>query len=110
MKVLRDELHFGRYGKVLKSILNPSYPYKKGVNYQAYATYESELDAALAIVVLNYLNSGPPRHNPLRQALKSLLRNNKILHILPEGPLMHKRRLFLPPLDSQIELSRQRRP
>lgn len=50
-KILSDELHFGRYGRVIKSILNPEIPYKKGVNYQAYGTYESELDASLAIVV-----------------------------------------------------------
>jgi hypothetical protein len=45
------ENYFGRYGKVVKSILNPPYPFKKGINYQVYATYENELDASLAIVV-----------------------------------------------------------
>lgn len=55
---MSDDIHFGRYGRVIKSILNPSCPYKKGVNYQAYATYESELDASLAIVVMKITNSG----------------------------------------------------
>ena len=46
-----DELHFLRYGSVSKLILNPPYPNKKGVTYQAYVTYDNHLDASLAIVV-----------------------------------------------------------
>jgi len=46
-----DELHFYRYGKVEKLILNPPYANKKGVTYQAYVTYGNHLDSSLAIVV-----------------------------------------------------------
>ena len=40
-KVLQRDIYFGRYGKVSKLIINPPYPHKKGVLYQAYATYTS---------------------------------------------------------------------
>ena len=40
-QILTKDIYFGRYGKVIKSILNPPYPFKKGTNYQVYATYES---------------------------------------------------------------------
>jgi hypothetical protein len=40
-----------------KLILNPPYPNKKGFTYQAYVTYDNELDAALAIVVVLLLCS-----------------------------------------------------
>ena len=51
-------IYFGRYGRVIKSIINPPCPFKKGVNYQAYATYENELDASLAIVVRSRVIQG----------------------------------------------------
>lgn len=40
-QVLQRDIYFGRYGKVNKLIINPPYPHKKGVLYQAYATYPS---------------------------------------------------------------------
>lgn len=56
-QLLQKETYFGRYGPVCKLILNPPYPNKKGFTYQAYVTYECELDAALAIVVRPCLSS-----------------------------------------------------
>jgi hypothetical protein len=51
IKKLRRDIYFGRYGKIEKLILNPQVATKKVSNYQAYVTYTSSLDAALAIVV-----------------------------------------------------------
>ena len=51
IQLLNNKLHFPRYGTITKLILNPPYPNKKGVAYQAYITYTNQLDASLAIIV-----------------------------------------------------------
>jgi len=49
--MLCSNLYFGRYGSVKKFILSQSFSAKKAVSYQAYVTYNTTLEASLAIVV-----------------------------------------------------------
>lgn len=51
IQTLRNPLYFGRYGNVLKIVTKTVPGYKKVLSHQVYATYESELEASLAIAV-----------------------------------------------------------
>ena len=43
MQLLKDELYFGRYGSVLKVVINSSPAFRKNGVAQAYVTYGSEI-------------------------------------------------------------------
>lgn len=43
MKLLKNELYFGRYGKVLKVVINSPPGFRKNSVAQAYVTYGSEI-------------------------------------------------------------------
>ena len=50
-QIVSRNCYFGRYGKVQKSIFNKG-KYHNKKSHLAFITYENELDAAIAIVVL----------------------------------------------------------
>jgi CCR4-NOT transcription complex subunit 4 len=55
-KTLESDNYFGKYGRVLKTIINKSVNSQtKSQRNTCYVTYETELEASLAILVLQHM-------------------------------------------------------